>query len=133
MDILQIVGLGLIATFLILTVKWQSPPAALLISLLTGVFVFVILVPPIRMIFEEIQSLAMQARVDLRLLGVILKIIAIAYIAEFGAQLVRDAGESGLASKIEFAGKILILVLAIPVVRVVIDTIMQVMIRGGAG
>lgn len=133
MDILQIVGLGLIAAFLVLTVKWQSPAAALLIPLLTGVFLFAILVPPIRVILEEIQSLALQANVDLKLLGTILKIIAIAYIAEFGAQLVRDSGETGLASKIEFAGKILILVLAIPVVRVVIDTIMQVMIRGGSG
>ncbi|GAX90904.1 stage III sporulation protein AD [Effusibacillus lacus] len=133
MDILQIVGLGLIAVFLILTVKTQSSTAAMLISLLTGVFLFAFMVPPIRLVFEEIQRLALQANVDLKLLGTILKIIAIAYIAEFGAQLVRDSGESGLASKIEFAGKILILVLAIPIVRVVVDTIMQVMIRGGAG
>ncbi|BCJ85927.1 stage III sporulation protein AD [Effusibacillus dendaii] len=133
MDILQLVGLGLIAAFLVLTVKLQSPIAALLISLLTGVFLFAFLAPPIRLIFQEIERLALQANVDLKLLGTILKIIAIAYIAEFGAQLVRDTGESGIASKIEFAGKILILVLAIPVVRVVIDTIMQVMVRGGAG
>ncbi|WP_018132455.1 stage III sporulation protein AD [Effusibacillus pohliae] len=133
MDILQIVGLALIAVFLILTVKSQSPLLALLISLLTGVILFAFLVPPVRLILEEIEKLALQANVDLKLVGTILKIITIAYIAEFGAQLVRDSGEAGLASKIEFGGKILILVLAIPVVRVVIDTILQVMMRGGAG
>lgn len=127
MDILQIVGLALIAAFLALTIKWQSPTIAFLISMLTGVFIFLFLLPPIKMIFEEIEKLAVQANVDLKFLNTILKIIAIAYIAEFGAQIVRDSGEAGLASKIEFAGKIFIIVLSIPIVRVVIDTIMRVL------
>lgn len=127
MDILQIVGLALIATFLVLTLKWQSPSIAFLVSMITGVFIFAFLLSPIKMIFAEIEKLAAEANVDLKFLGTLLKIIAIAYIAEFGAQIVRDSGEAGLASKIEFAGKIFILVLAIPIVRVVIDTIMRVL------
>lgn len=127
MDILQIVGLALIATFLVLTLKWQSPSIAFLVSMITGVFIFAFLLSPIKMIFAEIEKLAVEANVDLKFLGTLLKIIAIAYIAEFGAQIVRDSGEAGLASKIEFAGKISILVLAIPIVRVVIDTIMRVL------
>lgn len=127
MDILQIVGLALIATFLVLTLKWQSQNIAFLISMIAGVFIFAFLLSPIKMIFAEIEKLAVEANVDLKFLGTLLKIIAIAYIAEFGAQIVRDSGEAGLAAKIEFAGKIFILVLAIPIVRVVIDTIMRVM------
>lgn len=126
MDILQIVGLGLIAAFLVMTLKWQSPSIALLVSMLAGAFIFFFLVGPIKVIISEIDKLAVQAHVDLKFLATILKIIAIAYIAEFGAQIVRDAGEGGLASKIEFAGKIFILVLAIPIVKVVIDTIIRV-------
>lgn len=127
MDILQIVGLALVATFLVLTLKWQSPTIAFLISMLTGVMIFVFLLSPIKLIFAEVEKLASEANVDLKFLGTILKIIAIAYIAEFAAQIVRDSGEAGLAAKIEFAGKIFILVLAIPIVRVVIDTIIRVL------
>ena len=49
----------------------------------------------------------------------LLKIIGIAYIAEFGAQITKDAGQGAIASKIELAGKILILVMAIPILTVV--------------
>ncbi|MDF4756229.1 SpoIIIAC/SpoIIIAD family protein [Vibrio parahaemolyticus] len=44
--------------------------------------------------------------------------------AEFGAQITKDAGQGAIASKIELAGKILILVMAIPILTVVIETIL---------
>ncbi len=53
-----------------------------------------------------------------------MKIIGIAYVAEFGAQIVRDAGQESIASKIELAGKIFILVLAIPIINVIIETLL---------
>ncbi|MNJ03061.1 Stage III sporulation protein AC/AD protein family protein [compost metagenome] len=60
-------------------------------------------------------------------LKTVLKIIGIAYIAEFGAQIVRDAGQESIASKIELAGKVLILVLAIPIISIIIETVMKLM------
>ena len=56
-----------------------------------------------------------------------LKIIGIAYIADFGAQVTRDAGEEAMASKIEMAGKVLILVMAIPIVTMIIETIIKIL------
>ncbi|EGL16712.1 stage III sporulation protein AD [Paenibacillus sp. HGF7] len=58
-------------------------------------------------------------------LKTILKIIGIAYIAEFGAQIVRDAGQESIASKIELSGKILIMVMAIPIITVIIETVIK--------
>ncbi len=60
-------------------------------------------------------------------LETILKIIGIAYIAEFGAQVTRDAGQDSIASKIELAGKVLIMVMAIPIITVMIETIIQIL------
>ncbi|MGV2913519.1 SpoIIIAC/SpoIIIAD family protein, partial [Bacillus safensis] len=45
-------------------------------------------------------------------------------IAEFGAQLTKDAGQGAIASKIELGGKILILVMAVPILTVIIETIL---------
>jgi stage III sporulation protein AD len=55
----------------------------------------------------------------------ILKIIGIAYIAEFGAQITKDAGQGAIASKIELGGKVLILSMAIPILTVIIETIIS--------
>ena len=53
--------------------------------------------------------------------SVILKVLGISFIVQIGADICRDFGESGIASKIEFAGKAVILVLVLPVLRSVIS------------
>jgi len=45
---------------------------------------------------------------------------------------VRDAGQESIASKIEFAGKIFILVLAIPIINVIIETLLSLLPLGSS-
>jgi stage III sporulation protein AD len=71
-----------------------------------------------------LQKMAVQAHVQTIYLETILKIIGIAYIAEFGAQISKDAGQGAIASKIELGGKILILAMAIPILTALIETIL---------
>ncbi len=72
-----------------------------------------------------IEKIALQANVNMVYLETILKIIGIAYIAEFASQITKDAGQGSLASKIELSGKVLILAMAIPILTVIIETILQ--------
>jgi stage III sporulation protein AD len=72
-----------------------------------------------------LQKIATNANVNLIYVETILKIIGIAYIAEFAAQITKDAGQGAIASKIELGGKILILAMAIPILTVMIETIIQ--------
>ncbi len=125
MEIIEIVGLGLIATVISLIIKDQKPQFAFLIILLTGIAILLFLVGKISSVILVLEKLAMQANIDMVYLETILKIIGIAYIAEFGAQITKDAGQAAIASKIELAGKILILVMAIPIIGVIIETIIQ--------
>lgn len=127
MDIMQIVGLGLIATFLILVLKEQKPVFSFLLATFVGVIIFLSLIGKIADVLHVLQNLANKARVNTFFLETVLKIIGIAYIAEFGAQVTRDAGQGSIASKIELAGKILILVMAIPVITVIIETVVQIL------
>lgn len=124
---MQIVGLGLIATFLILVLKEQKPVFAFLLATFVGVIIFLSLIGKIADVLHVLQNLANRARVNTFFLETVLKIIGIAYIAEFGAQVTRDAGQGSIASKIELAGKILILVMAIPVITVIIETVVQIL------
>ncbi|MFB4184475.1 stage III sporulation protein AD [Bacillus velezensis] len=124
MEIVQIVGLGLIATFLSLIVKEQKPTFAFMIVVFSGCVIFLYLIDQIYDIIRMIEKIAINANVNMVYVETILKIIGIAYIAEFGAQLTKDAGQGAIASKIELAGKILILVMAVPILTVIIETIL---------
>ncbi|WP_116344288.1 stage III sporulation protein AD [Bacillus safensis] len=123
-EIIQIVGLGLIATFLALIVKEQKPTFAFMLVVFTGCFIFLYLIDQIYAIISMIEKIAASAGVNMKYVETILKIIGIAYIAEFGAQLTKDAGQGAIASKIELGGKILILVMAVPILTVIIETIL---------
>ncbi|OMI25440.1 stage III sporulation protein AD [Bacillus haynesii] len=121
----QIVGLGMIATFLSLIVKEQKPTFAFMIIVFAGCTIFLFLVDQVYEIIRMIEKIAANANINMMYVETILKIIGIAYIAEFGAQLTKDAGQGAIASKIELAGKILILVMAVPILTVIIETIIE--------
>ncbi|PJN62061.1 hypothetical protein PAEAM_16240 [Paenibacillus sp. GM1FR] len=127
MEIIQVVGLALIATVLILVIKEQKPMFAFLIAAATGIVIFMLLIGKIGAVIEVLKRLAENSGMESIYLKTVLKIIGIAYIAEFGAQIVRDAGQESIASKIELAGKVLILVLAIPIISIIIQTVMKLM------
>ncbi|WP_353856510.1 stage III sporulation protein AD [Bacillus sp. Bos-x628] len=123
-EIIQIVGLGLIATFLALIVKEQKPTFAFMLVVFTGCVIFLYLIDQIYAIISMIEKIAANAGVNMKYVETILKIIGIAYIAEFGSQLTKDAGQGAIASKIELGGKILILAMAVPILTVIIETIL---------
>ncbi len=125
MDILQIVAIGLIATVLVVVIKSQRPELAVLLSVTAGVVIFLMVLGKIGAIMDVIKDLASKAGISMVYLGTILKIVGIAYIAEFGAQICRDAGEGAVAAKIEFAAKILIMVLAVPIVVAVLQALLK--------
>lgn len=125
MDILQIVGIAFLATVLILVIREQKPMFAFLLAAFTGVGIFLALIGKIGDVVAVLEDLASRSGIPSVYLKTMLKIIGIAYIAEFGAQIVRDAGLESIASKIEFAGKMLILVMAIPIISVIIESVLN--------
>ncbi|KNY26694.1 stage III sporulation protein AD [Pseudobacteroides cellulosolvens] len=127
MDIIQIVGLGIIATVFIVLLKSLRPEIAMLISIITGVAIFIVVAGKLSSIVEILNNIAGKAGVDTAYLSTLLKIIGIAYIVEFGAEICKDAGESAIASKIELAGKVAIIFLAVPIITALLDLIIKVM------
>lgn len=124
-EIIQIVGLGLITTFLALVVKEQKPIFAFALTVFVGILIFIFLIDQLYLIINMLNKIAVNANVNMIYVQTILKIIGIAYIAEFGAQIAKDAGQGAIASKIELAGKVFILVMAIPIITAIIETVIS--------
>lgn len=87
--------------------------------------IFLRLLPSLSLLFDSFSTLSERAGVSSDYLSLLLKIIGLAYLAEFGAQLCRDAGEGAAALKIEFAAKITILLLALPLIASVIQAVLR--------
>lgn len=126
MEIFQIVAIGLVAAVLSVLIKNQKPEIGIYIGLVTGVIIFIFVATKLQSVIEILNQLANKINIDDIYLTTILKIVGIAYIAEFGAQVCKDAGEGVIASKIEFAGKILIMVMSVPILVSLMDLIINI-------
>lgn len=125
MELLPIVGIGIVITILVMLLREERPELALLLSLTAGIMIFLLLMDRIATVFNLLQQLAFRADLDLLYINTVLRIVAIAYIAQFGSQICRDAGESAIGGKIELAGKIMIMFLAVPLLLVILDSVLQ--------
>lgn len=60
-------------------------------------------------------------------LALILKVVCIAYMGEFAAQLCRDAGEGGVAKKIELGVKVIIMLMALPLLEAILTSVIGIL------
>ncbi|MTI48201.1 stage III sporulation protein AD [Sporosalibacterium faouarense] len=127
MEIMQIAGIGIIATILAVILKEQKQEIALQISIVAGLVIFLFVITKLEYVVEVLSTLADRVDLDFIYFSTILKVIGIAYIAEFAAQVSRDAGEGAIASKIELGGKVLIMVVSMPILMGLLDLIMKIM------
>ena len=127
MDILKILRFILISLFLYLLFKDKRSDLAVLILLVSGVMVFIYSIGQINEIITFLKNIAEKAEIDGLYLGVILKIIGIAYISSFCSEICKDSGASSLASKVELSGKLFILILAIPILMAVLNSILEIL------
>lgn len=127
MEIAQVVVIGIIATIMVVFLKDQKPEIALQLSLAAGIVIFLFMITRLTVVIEALQEIALKINIDITYLNIVLKIIGVAYLASFGVEICKDAGQSSIAGKIEFAGKIIIISLAIPILMAVMDLVMKIM------
>ena len=110
---------------IIIFIRQSRPDIAQLLSIAVGVVIVIYLLGYLSLMVNLITDLALEAEINTVFLRTLLRVIGVAYIAEFGAQVCRDAGEGSIAMKIELAGKLLLLVMAIPILIAVLEGIVN--------
>lgn len=127
MDIVKILAIALITCIATIIVKQVKPDFANLVTLAGGIVILLMLVDYINQVFDVLRLLVDKTNLSPGLFGIILKIIGIGYLTEFTANICTDSGSSSLANKVLFAGKIIILVMSLPILINIIEIIMEIL------
>ena len=127
MDIIKIIGIGLISLVIIIILKQYRPEFAVYVSILAGIFILVLSISQISGVINLLKSLASKANINSEFLGIILKITGIAILTEFAVSICQDSGESSIASKIDIGGKVMIITISIPIISSLLETILKVL------
>ena len=117
MDVAAIVGLALAAAALCALLKRYHGEYALLVSVGTGLLIAAQLFSSLIPVLDEINRLMDQAGVAAEYGAILLKVAGLCFLAQFGADACRDAGESALASRVETAARLAMTAAALPLFR----------------
>ena len=111
---------ALAATGAIIVIRRTNSEIAVLASATAGVLIFGYIIKASLPLFEFIRELTSESGVS-SYFSVMLKALGISMCCRIGAEICRDSGESTLASKIELAGKVSIVLISIPIVKQLLE------------
>lgn len=122
-SMLTISAFGMMGMCLSLILRQYNKEMAMMISIVSSILMMLFLLDHIQSFLEIIASYVNRIQGGNLYISILIKILLTAYTADLTAQLCRDAGETSIASKIELAGKIIICLIASPVIVSVLETI----------
>ncbi len=121
MEIMRIVVIGIVGGILAITVKEYKPELGMCVAGVTGVIILFYTVEALENIWIETESIMQITGISPAYFSSVLKVIGVAYVAEYGAELCRDSGYSSIAVKVELFGKVSIMLFTLPLIRAFLE------------
>ena len=128
MEIIKIVGIGLVSLVLIIIMKQYKPEFALYISAIAGLLIIFLVLDKLAGIIDLLMSLSDKANINRDFIVILLKITGIAILSEFAISICKDSGEAAIASKIDFGAKIIMVAISIPIIASLLEMILKIMV-----
>lgn len=122
MEILALCGIAILAAAISVLLKKYNPEYSMIISVGAGVLMLYLILSQISPAVGQIKSLLSATGLSSEYGAILFKSLGICFLTQFAADSCRDSGESALASKVELAGKIMIVLIALPLFEKVAQT-----------
>lgn len=129
MDIIRIIGIGLIGAALSLVIRNLRPELSMMIPVVISFTVVFCILPYLTAIINEVRSISAGAGIEQRYIDIVFKIIGVSYIASISAELCKDAGENAIAAKIELGGKLIIVFMSLPIVNRLLGIVREIIMK----
>ena len=128
MNILAIACLGITAAALSALVKRYNGEFSLFIFLGASIIIMVTVLLAVYPLIDLIEELTEMIGTDAEYAAILMKALAVCYITQLASDCCRDGGETAIAGKVEFGGKIAILLISVPLFDKLIGIIKELMI-----
>lgn len=127
MEIMKIVAIAIGGVIMAAVVKNFKPELSIYVVLATVIVIFLMALDKLTTVFQFLSSVYDEMTYGKNFFPIIVKVLVVAYLADFTAQLCKDAGEGAIGNKVELAGKIVIFYLAMPILLAILDLINSVL------
>ena len=127
MDVIKIIGVGLVALIIIIIVRQYKPEFTIYVSLLAGTIILMFLMNKMDAIISLLTTLSNKTAINNEFLVLLIKITGIAFLTEFAVSVCKDSGESAIANKIDMGGKVIIVSMSIPIISSLLETVVKIL------
>lgn len=121
MNIITIVGIGIVGMVLSVLFKQYKPEYAVGIGLVVGITIFLVVLVQSLPIFEQIQAFFSNIHLEFEYTEILFKSLGICLVTQLASDACTDAGQTAIASKIEIAGRVAVLLVSLPLFNVILS------------
>ena len=117
MEIFKIIGVAFVTAIAAILLKTTKPELSFAVTVTGVIVILLFIVDSLQHTFAIFSIIVQASGVDNNLIKLLLKIIGVGYITEFGAGILNDFGSNAVADKVILAGKIAIVLLSLPILE----------------
>ena len=123
MSVMQIGLLGIAGVLMAVQFKSGKSEYGIYISIGLSLLVFFSIVSKLKVILDVVRQIGETIHLNTAYVGMLMKMLGIAYVAEFSSGICKDAGYQTIASQIEIFSKQALLVMGMPVILALLEMI----------
>ncbi len=123
----QILASGIATAVAVLILRPLKTELAVVVGLIGSAVMLVLIVGGLANVVSGINGLVARTGLATQLFASILKIVGIGYLCDIAASICRDAGSQTVADVIILAGKVTIVILAMPIIQSLVDVVLGVL------
>ena len=121
--IAKLMGIALIGAVSSVFLRDKAPQFSMMIVLTTGIVLLSLVAKELHEVLSDLQNLMKDSGIGEEHISLVLRIMGIGIGAEYFCNMIADAGETAIAKKAEFSAKVVILMLLLPLLGKVVDTV----------
>lgn len=121
--IFQILGVAIVTAVAAILLKGSKPELSFAVTITGVIIILLFVVDSVRGVLEVFQAIADITGVENGLIKILLKIVGVGYVTEFGAGILNDFGSTAIADKVVLGGKLTIVLLSLPILQSLLQMI----------
>lgn len=125
MNIAGLAAAGVVAAILSQMIKKHHPEIAMCVSIGAGAVIAIALLTQLVPAIAEVEALLNKTGLSNDYAKILFKALGICFLVQFSSDSCKDAGETALAGKIEFGGRIAMIAVSLPLFQAVLEIVVS--------
>lgn len=123
MEMIKIVGVAFVTAISAILLRATKPELSFAVTVTGIIVILLFIVDALKGTLLAFSAITEMTGIENGLLKLLLKIVGVGYITEFGAGILNDFGSNAVADKVALAGKLTIVILSLPVLESLLSLI----------